>query len=888
MLVGGNGGDVLVSGGAPDIFLYRATTESPYVAGNPVAVDTANNTTILKTNPNAWDIIVGFNSSKDTIDLSLLDKQLSGPGPTKLVWLANGAETDAQSGQASASHVHGVWTDSTGNFLYADTNGDGAADLKIQVHGVVSGDLVGVDNAPVVTSGNFTGSVTEIAGVTNSLLTDSTGGAIKFTDADTADTHTVTYQPEGSNYVGTFMFPAKSFADSTGGATGSQGWSFSVTDKDIDFLGAGEHLTQKYDVTVTDNWGASVTQVVTVTINGSIDTPTLSASAAHGTIDEGGSVGLNISTSDVDNNANLSVSIGGVPLDAQLSAGHDNYDGSWTLTAGQLSALTLTPDSEFSGPIHLTVGVTNTEGAVTASAAPQSIDINVVSTAEAPNLSAQAATVDEGGTVGLSISASAAEPDQNAPSIAISGLGNDTLNHGHNNGDGSYTLTTADLSGLTLTVGGEESGPLSLTVMATDTEADTTASSTATLAVTIHATAEAPNLSAPTSLSGNAGLPILLNIAASHVETDQHDPTVTITGLPTGATLTDANHDTLTVTNGGIMLTESELNGLALTDSSVASGTLHVAATDTEFDTSKSSSTDISYSITSPDSVNANNDHLILSEGLTNLDITKMLLANDTVNPVGTNFHISGIDTSTLASGFTAALDPTTHDVSITVNANFPQNGSIAPDTSFSYTLTDANNDTSTATVTITAYNVTNGTNTVNLTGLTYNASYIDALGGNDAVTGGSGTNTFLGGDGNDTLTGGPGNNTLVGGLGADILTGGGTSDNFVYKAVTDSSNTANGAKGVDTITDFSSSHDTFDFSGLGTTGSDITTYEGQLANTGTNVAAHSIGWIESGGNTIVYANTSVAAETQAHADMMIILTGVNLGLTTSDFHLHA
>jgi len=119
-------------------------------------------------------------------------------------------------------------------------------------------------------------------------------------------------------------------------------------------------------------------------------------------------------------------------------------------------------------------------------------------------------------------------------------------------------------------------------------------------------------------------------------------------------------------------------------------------------------------------------------------------------------------------------------------------------------------------------------------------------------------------------------------------LTGGGTSDNFVYKAVTDSSNTANGAKGVDTITDFSSSHDTFDFSGLGTTGSDITTYEGQLANTGTNVAAHSIGWIESGGNTIVYANTSVAAETQAHADMMIILTGVNLGLTTSDFHLHA
>ncbi|WP_349631771.1 hypothetical protein [Bradyrhizobium liaoningense] len=53
------------------------------------------------------------------------------------------------------------------------------------------------------------------------------------------------------------------------------------------------------------------------------------------------------------------------------------------------------------------------------------------------------------------------------------------------------------------------------------------------------------------------------------------------------------------------------------------------------------------------------------------------------------------------------------------------------------------------------------------------------------------------------------------------------------------------------------------------------------------NLNAHSVAWIESGGNTIVYANTSNAAETQGNADMMIVLAGTNLGLTASNFLLH-
>jgi hypothetical protein len=57
------------------------------------------------------------------------------------------------------------------------------------------------------------------------------------------------------------------------------------------------------------------------------------------------------------------------------------------------------------------------------------------------------------------------------------------------------------------------------------------------------------------------------------------------------------------------------------------------------------------------------------------------------------------------------------------------------------------------------------------------------------------------------------------------------------------------------------------------------------MTDTLTNITANSIAWIESGGNTIVYANTTNSAEAQGSAQMEIVLTGVSLGLTAADFH---
>ena len=63
-----------------------------------------------------------------------------------------------------------------------------------------------------------------------------------------------------------------------------------------------------------------------------------------------------------------------------------------------------------------------------------------------------------------------------------------------------------------------------------------------------------------------------------------------------------------------------------------------------------------------------------------------------------------------------------------------------------------------------------------------------------------------------------------------------------------------------------------------------ITTVAGLITGA-TQVAPPSIVWIQSGSNTIVYANTSGVAENQGSADLEIVLTNVTAStLTNSDF----
>ncbi|EIN6342202.1 tandem-95 repeat protein [Vibrio parahaemolyticus] len=75
-----------------------------------------------------------------------------------------------------------------------------------------------------------------------------------------------------------------------------------------------------------------------------------------------------------------------------------------------------------------------------------------------------------------------------------------------------------------------------------------------------------------------------------------------------------------------------------------------------------------------------------------------------------------------------------------------------------------------------------------------------------DTIYGGAGNDILFGQGGNDKLFGGADNDILIGGLGSDILTGGDGEDIFKWIDV---------ANERDTVTDFSSSEDSIDFSDL-------------------------------------------------------------------------
>ena len=123
---------------------------------------------------------------------------------------------------------------------------------------------------------------------------------------------------------------------------------------------------------------------------------------------EGGTVALGISASagQADQNS-PSILISGVPSDATLSAGTNNHDGTWTLTAEQLSGLNLIAGEE--GTAALTVTVTDTEQASSASAtktialtvSPPSITVGVTGTPQEGETLSANATVSNGDALGF-------------------------------------------------------------------------------------------------------------------------------------------------------------------------------------------------------------------------------------------------------------------------------------------------------------------------------------------------------------------------------------------------------------------------------------------------------------------------------------------------------
>jgi VCBS repeat-containing protein len=189
--------------------------------------------------------------------------------------LSNAASSFLAAGETLTLTYHVTVTDPAG--------GTGTQDVTVTI--------LGTNHPVVITSGPESAAATELADTTGSAAIDTTttvpAGTLNFSDVDTGDTHTVAVSLASETWSGGPTVPAMTQAalgaavttalhDSTGTGAGSVDWNFAIADNDLDFLAAGETLTLNYNVAVSDASTTS-TQMVSVTVTGANDAPTISS-----------------------------------------------------------------------------------------------------------------------------------------------------------------------------------------------------------------------------------------------------------------------------------------------------------------------------------------------------------------------------------------------------------------------------------------------------------------------------------------------------------------------------------------------------------------------------------------------------------------------------------
>ncbi len=287
------------------------------------------------------------------------------------------------------------------------------------------------------------------------------------------------------------------------------------------------------------------------------------------------------------------MTISGVPAGAELSAGTDNNDGTWTLSADQVDGLTITPPENSDEDFTLTVSATTTDGDDSATV-NGTMDVSVAADADAPTLETTTAAGDEDTAIALNIDTGLADTDGSETlSITISDVPNGaTLSAGVDNNDGTWTLSGNDLDGLTITPAEDYSGSFDLGVTATATEADGGDVATTTGSITVDVTEVDDSVEGSTldttDASGNEDTAIALDIDVTQLDTDGSETvSITISDVPDGALLSAGTDNG----DGTWSLDTDDLDGLSITppDDSNVDFQLGVSVTTTEADGGESS-----------------------------------------------------------------------------------------------------------------------------------------------------------------------------------------------------------------------------------------------------------------------------------------------------------
>ncbi|MEL4482041.1 VCBS domain-containing protein [Shewanella algae] len=134
--------------------------------------------------------------------------------------------------------------------------------------------IIGTNDAPILTA-DTSGAVIEDVDVIDSMLSDN--GALSFTDVDIGDSHVVSSSYNGdASWSGGALDQATQDALAQGFSADNSGWNYEIANSLVQFLAVGETITLSFTLTVTDDFGASDSQQVTLSITGTNDAPVLS------------------------------------------------------------------------------------------------------------------------------------------------------------------------------------------------------------------------------------------------------------------------------------------------------------------------------------------------------------------------------------------------------------------------------------------------------------------------------------------------------------------------------------------------------------------------------------------------------------------------------------
>ena len=226
----------------------NGTNDAPTVAAATAAIaeDTAS---VSGTLPAPVDA--------DIHDIATFTPQTNAPGSYGTLTLdANGNYTYTLNNSLPAVQGLGVGESLTDTFTITASDGHGGT-----ASNTLTVTINGTNDLPVLAA--TTVNIAEVTAVTNGTLPMPT-------DADIHDTVTFTPQTNAPGSYGTFSVDAD----------GNYSYALNTSLPAVQGLGAGESLTDTFVVTVSDNHGGTSSAIVTMSINGSNDAPTVAAATA--------------------------------------------------------------------------------------------------------------------------------------------------------------------------------------------------------------------------------------------------------------------------------------------------------------------------------------------------------------------------------------------------------------------------------------------------------------------------------------------------------------------------------------------------------------------------------------------------------------------------------